>query len=176
MPEINTKPNIRKKGFSLPEMLVYVAILSLLLIVIVSLLSGIASSQKRFRASKNIENAAIFGFDRIIREVRGAKSIETLGSSFGVNPGVLIVNTTDQIGSPKTVKFNQSSSNLEIWENGVLQGPITPKDARVTNLVFRNIATGNSQAVRVEMTIESGEGDAYKSENFYSTAILKDSY
>lgn len=158
------------------EIIVYITVLSLLLAVIVMLLSGIVNSQKRLKSTKDIENAALFGFDRMVREAREAKNVVTAGSQLGVHPGILILSGTDAGGSPRTVEFFLNGSTLRLRENGVDLGPLSPGRARVTNLVFRMITTPNSEAVRIEATVESGEGAHYKSEKFSSTAILRGSY
>lgn len=168
--------NKKSRGFSLPEMIVYVAILTLLLVVIVSMLSNLTSSQRQLKASKNIENSAIFGFDRMVRETRDARSIDTVSSIFGINPGSLSLLTTDTLGNSKTLRFYLLGNSLRVSENGADQGPLTPADARVTSLIFRQITTANSSAVKIEMTVESGAGDFLKSEEFSTTAVLRGSY
>jgi type II secretory pathway pseudopilin PulG len=164
------------KGFSLAEMIIYIAILSLLLVVIVMLLSGIANSQRRLKSSRSVENSAIFGLDRIVREARDAQSIDTLTSQFGTHPGVLRLSGKDEFGQARMVEFYLNGNTLRLKENDIDRGPLTPEDARITNLVFYSMPTGNSWGIRVEMTIESGQGSALRFEEFSSTAILRGSY
>jgi len=166
----------KNDGFSLVEMLIYIAILSFLLVIIINLLSGLLTSQRNLKSAKNIENSGIYGFERMVREIRDAKNIDTSNSQLNTNPGVLVLNTTDENNVDRTVEFFVSNETLHIKENGVDLGPLTPKNASVTNLIFRSVDTANSEAVKIEFTAESGSGQFYKQGNFYSTAILRSSY
>ncbi|TAL49353.1 hypothetical protein EPN83_01225 [Patescibacteria group bacterium] len=170
-----TRRRSSTSGLSLVETLVYIGILTLILGVVVALLSGLGGSQRRLKASKQVENSAIFGFERMIREIRRAKSINP-ASVLGTNPGVLVLDTTDLGGAPRTVEFSVSGSILRVKESGIDLGPLTPSQARVTSLVFSLLSTPNSAALKVEMTVEAGSGPSLASRNFYGTAILRNSY
>jgi len=164
-----------KKGFSLVEMLIYIAILVLMLFVIVNILQTMVSSQRTLKTSKALENSGIFSLERMVREIRNAENVNTLQSALGNNPGVLVLSGTDEDGNPRTVKFLISGGLLTVEENGVSEGALTQVGTNITSLIFNHIITDNSEAVRIQMTVESGTGSNYRSENFYSTAVLRDS-
>lgn len=161
------------EGFSLIEMLVYISILVFMLAVIMDITISMVRSERVIRASRNVENSASITLERFVREVRQADSINTTSSVFGSNPGVLVLQGTDTLGNPRTVEFYVSSETLLLKENGLDLGALTQADARVTNLVFSHFLGSNSEGVRIEVTIESGEGPHYRSENFYASAILR---
>ncbi len=166
---------MQKRGFSLVEMLVYIAILVLMLFVIINILSVILTSQRSLKTSKAIENSGIFSLERMVREIRHAESINTLQSSFGVSPGVLVLNGTDTNGNVRIIKFFVSGGRLTIEENGSPAGALTQTGTNITNLIFSHIITDNSEAIRIRLTIESGIGENYRIDNFYSTAVLRGS-
>ncbi len=165
-----------KKGVSLLEMIVYITILSFLVAVIVSLLSGIMTSEKRFVASKNIQISMVTALDRLTREIRQAESVNVSGSTLNTSPGILSLNTTDDSGTAKTILFSLNGGVMHVVENSVDQGPITERTVQITSLIFNHITASSSNAVRIRMTAESGQGQAYKSETFYSTIVLRGSY
>jgi hypothetical protein len=125
-----------------------------------------------------IESSAVASVSRMMTEIRNAESVDP-SSTFGTNlvgtSGYLRLNTG--VATPALVKFYvNGSSSLAVDEDGVYSGPLTSTDARVKSLIFRSISTANSQAVKIELEIESGSSTNYKSKKFYDTAILRGSY
>ncbi len=161
------------KGFSVLEMLIYIAILVLMLSVIMNIVISVTRSGRIIKSLRNIENSAVLGLERIGRETRQAESVDLVSSILGVSPGQLVLKGTDALGNPRTIKFYLSSGALMFSENGVEVGALTQIEARVSNLVFRLFSGPNSQGIRTEMTIESGTSTHYRSDNFYSSAILR---
>lgn len=162
-------------GFSLIEMLFYVALLSLALVGLFETLIAITRSYGSLKNTMTIEREASTLLERILRESRNANEIDT-SSILSVNPGKLILSTTSATGTPRTVEFSMNDGKLVYKENGNLIGNLTSGRTLVTNLIFKGIATGRSSGVKVDMTIESGSGQTKKTENFYATAVLRDSY
>lgn len=164
-----------QKGFSLPEILIYIAILVFLLSSVMTILFSIAKSQRAFNASKSVEGSALLAMERVTREVRFAQSVDTASSTLGVNPSVLVLDGTDINGDPRSIRFSISNGALILEENGINQGGLTKEDSRVTNLVFTLIISTSSRAIKTDITIESGTSTSYRSGNFYSTTILRGS-
>ena len=63
-----------------------------------------------------------------------------------------------------------------LQRNGADVGPLSVSAAVVSSLVFRSISTSTSQAIKIELTVESGASTAYFTKNFYETATLRGSY
>ncbi|MHB0978357.1 MAG: prepilin-type N-terminal cleavage/methylation domain-containing protein [Minisyncoccota bacterium] len=165
---------INKKGFSIMEMLIYLAILALMLWVIANILNSMIQTERVASSSKVVENAAIFGLERIVREVRDASAVES-SSVLDLNPGVLVLSGTDTNGGAKTIEFFINLGALHIKENGIDKGALTESKATVTDLVFSVLSNPNSKSVKTVMTVESGTSTTYKKETFYSTTILRGS-
>ena len=155
-------------GFSLIEMIIYVAILVLMLAVVVEVVLSVARNDRIISAVKVIENSAITTNERIGREIREAESVASTTSIFNTHPGKLILTQ----GST-TTEFYLSNNRIYLKENGVVMGALTEADARATSLIFRYYATSTSERVRVEMTIEAGTSTHYRVENFYSSAVTR---
>ncbi|MBX4200411.1 hypothetical protein KW790_03065 [Candidatus Parcubacteria bacterium] len=165
-----------KRGFSLVEMVLYVAILVLMMTVIINIFLSLSRTQRSMKSARTIQNSGIFALNRMAEETRGGLFVKTASSTFNVSPGVLVLNTIDASGNPKTVEFSLSNGVLRLKDNGVDQGALTQLDSRVTNLIFSLITSSSSQAVRTQMTVESGTSTWYKSKKFYSTVIIRGSY
>jgi len=164
------------KGLSLVETLIYVSIISVILVVIINALYSLSKSYRTIRSTVAIESSAVTSLDRIVREIHNALSVDDAQSTLNTSPGVLTLNTKDDDGVNLTVQFFVTNQVVHIRENGVDIGPLSDSYARVTNLVFRSITTSQSRAIKIEMTIESGQDTSYKSKKFYSTAVLRGSY
>jgi len=148
----------------------------MLVAVVGGTLLSLARTYRSIAAEQAIESAAIAALDRLSREARNATSVDVGGSVLGTSPGQLSLNTKDPDGAPEVVQFFLEDKSLHVREAGVDQGSLTPAAARVTNLIFRTIATGESKAVKIDMTIESGTSSAYHVRSFYDTSILRPSY
>lgn len=156
------------------EMLFYIALLTLLLLVVVNSLILMVTSYRHIKASEVIESSAITAMDRMMVEIRNAKSVDVTNSVFNSSAGVLTLNTSS--GSPAQIKFDGSTSTLAVYEDGVYSGPLFSADGRVKSLTFRSISTTTSAAIKIEMEIESGTSTSYNSKKFYDTGILRGSY
>ncbi len=169
-------PAKNERGVTLIEMLAYTFILSLLVGVVIYTLITMNSLYRSIKSSAGIRSVAHVALERMVREIRGASSIDTTQSTFNSSPGQITLNTTDDSGASTTVQFFMTGQTPHIKEAGLDIGPLSPTGVRVTSLIFRRITTAKSEATRIEMIIENGEGKNYKSASFYSTAVLRGSY
>ena len=160
------------KGFSLMEVLVYIAILAIMLVVITNATISIVSSARVVKVSKSIGTSAIISLERITREVRGASSVSTSSSVLDSNPGKLVLSSFDSSGNPRTIEFSLSTSTIRMKENNIDVGALSQGDARITYLVFHNF-TGTSSGIRIDTTIESGTSTYYRSAYFNTSAVLR---
>lgn len=164
-----------QSGHSIAEVVIYASILAILLIVIVNMLISISHSRGRLTSAQSLNTSALTVFDRLTREIRKSENVDTTLSVLGANPGQLVLEGEDENSDPQTVRFYLDNGILYIEEDGVRLGPLNQDNTYITDLVFDRSATSSVQLIRVQMTIESGSGDAYKSENFYTTTLLRQS-
>lgn len=115
--------------------------------------------------------------ERISREIRNASSIDVANSSLGSSPGVLQLNSVDELGNSQTVKFNVSGGELVISYNGVSIGNLLGNNISVSSLIFRRIGTtASGEAVKIELILQDNKSQDLKIENFYNTIVLRGSY
>ncbi len=163
-------------GFTLIELLLYTGILIMLVAVVGSTLLAFSKTYRSIASEQSIEQSAEGILGRMVREVRNAKTIDSSNSTLGTSPGVLSLNTTDATGNAETIGFFITGGILHLKKNGTDTGPLMPSAADVSNLVFRSISAGNTTAIKIELTLESGTSTAYRSRSFYETAVLRGSY
>lgn len=163
-----------KNGFSLVEIMVYLAIFTTLSILVINSFIVILSSFNTTNMNRKMLEAGTVTMERMSREIRQAKNIDMVNSF--LNTGVLQLNSTDSSGNSMTIKFINENSNLNLYKNDNLEGNLLGQNISVTNLIFSRIATAESEAVRVIMTLQYSVGNNIKSENFYDTIVLRGGY
>jgi hypothetical protein len=97
-------------------------------------------------------------FDRLVNEIRHAKSIDTTSSVFDTNLAL-------SVNEGKILRLIMSSSTLSPTEFDVLGGivrirqgagatatPLSASSTEVTSLIFRNYSSKKARAIGVEMT------------------------
>lgn len=174
---IGNKKNIYGKnkfcfGFTLVEMLIYIALMTLITLVMVQSFILVLKANRTSITEVNIRNSGYSAMEGMLREIYASDGIYTTSA------GVLQMT---QSGGTNNVKFATSSSNILNFYEGAsnpptLVGPLTSKDIVVKSLIFTPIYTGKSSAVRIQMQLSTTVNGITKTEWFYSTAILRGSY
>jgi len=151
---------MKNKGFTLVETLVYAALFVILLGAIINSTFLLSTSYRHVKDVKNAQMSALVAMDRISREIRQASTINGAGTSYNIPSGSLLLDTG--------AEFFLADGKIMMEQNNVSQGALTTNNVQVGTLMFRRIDTGNSQGVKIEMTIEN--------KNFYNTVMLRGSY
>lgn len=168
--------NKKNSGFSLVEILVYIAIFAALSVVIINSFSVIVASFNSTRTSRDLLEGGNTSFERITREIRLANSVDSANSVLGSTPGTLQMNSTNSGGSARIVKIILESGAVNLYEDGTLTGNLLGSNVQATSLIFRKITTTAGTAVKVEMTLQDQRGKDHRSEKFYDTVILRGDY
>ncbi|MBI2097384.1 MAG: hypothetical protein HYT46_00385 [Candidatus Vogelbacteria bacterium] len=165
-----------KSGYTLLEAIIYIAILAGLSVLFINLLFTMVRAYTQFQLERNLTSSAALGLERLVRETRQATSANSLASTFNTNPGKLVLNTVDSGGLPTTVEFFLTGSTLMVKAGSGQAASTTAKNVNVDNLIFRQISTVNSSAIKIEMTLTAHRGATARTGKFYSTAVLRGSY
>lgn len=164
---IKTRQN-KKSGFSLIESLIYIAILSVMSVVVVSVFVITAKSYSNLKTSRNINNSVITSLERITRAIKSADDVVVAESVFDTHPGKLVLQS-----NATTTEFYLSNETLRVKENTVDIGPLTQQESSIDNLVFKLLDNGTTKAIRIEMTMSITYKDIIKNKKFYTTAVLR---
>lgn len=165
-----------ERGFTLVEMLVYVAMLAILSVLAIQTTLSMTRAFADLRVSRDLNSSATALFERITRDVRGAYDVDEAQSTLGANPGRLMLGTKDAAGANTTIEYYVENGLVKISEGGVAQGAIMTTSTSVTSFVVREISNLNTDAVKVEATITATRGDITKTRNFYTTVVLRGTY
>lgn len=177
MKHFNKKTRISwTQGFTLVEMVIYIAFFSLLSSLAVGATILVMKSFYSLRLAQSVNESATVSIERLSREIRNAYDVDTTQSTLGTNPGRLMLKTKDANGVNTTMEFYVDGFNqLGLKEGGVDRGSLLTRSATLTNLVFRLITTTNSKAIKIEATIQDSRATTTQAANFYDTIVLRGS-
>ncbi len=166
----------RNTGFTLVEMIIYIAFFALLSSLAVNATLVVMRSFYSLRLTQSINESATTALERMSREIRNAYDYDITQSLFSVNPGQLTLKTKDAMGANTTVRFYLSSGNqLILNQAGADQGSLVTKNVTLTKLIFRPITTTNSKAIKIEATFQDTRELTTQTVNFYDTIVLRGS-
>ena len=155
------------KGYSLVETIVYLAIFTVMSIVVINSFIIILSSFNTTNMNRRLLESGMTSMERLSREIRQASSVNASSTST-----MLILNDS----GTATTEFVNENGSLNLYKNGNLEGNLLGSKLTITSLNFNHITTTKSEAVRVRMTLQYLNGKTTKSANFYDTIILRGSY
>jgi len=166
----------KQHGFSLIEIVVYVALFSTLSAVAMASLFASIKSFNELRISRDINDSSVTIMERLTRDIKSATAIDYANSTFSATPGRLTLSTRNASGTALTVEYYVATSTLRIKENGVDVGSLMSAKTRVSGLVFRQINLGNTIGIKTELHLTSSRGSVSDVDHFYNTSILRGSY
>lgn len=156
-------------GFVLLEMLFYITLVAVLSFAVINSLITMTKSFKETSIQADFVQSGNI-MERMSREIKQAHSIYSISTSD------LKLNTEDELGNDKTIRFYLSGSNLQLFENDVLTGNLNSSTIQVTALSFTQITTTVGKAIKVTMSVRSTKDITARIENFYSTVVLRGDY
>ncbi|HEY4483038.1 MAG TPA: hypothetical protein VI953_02585 [Candidatus Paceibacterota bacterium] len=162
---------IKTRGFTIPELLVYAAIMGFVTAFVIGGMLSLNKSVVVSRASRDVNISAATALERMVRELKDASGVVEVASVLGVNPGVLTITTTNASTTGGTMKFSLSGGQIMLTTNAT--SSLTAGSVNVSRLVFYNATSTNSSAVRIEMTVLS---TSTQNRYYYDTAVLRESY
>ena len=167
---MNLIKNNFKKGVSIVETVIYVAIFTVMSIVVINSFLVIISSLSVIRMNHELLDSGSISMERISREIRNAKNIDLVNTPS--NGTVLQIKNTDNI----YIKFSKDGDNLNLYEGGTLVDNLLTENIKLNSISFTPISTTSSEGVKIQMTLEYSRGRLNKIENFYDTVVLRGGY
>ncbi len=156
-------------GMTLIETLVAIAIMSLLILSVVSLLTSTAKSEKRNRVLTEVEYQASAIIYEIAQSVRNASAITD--PIVGATSTSLVLTMTSIPNEDPTV-FSTSTTEILVSKGGGVNISLSSGTVEVTNLIFENITAPSTKgAVRINLSIR-GANPNNKPELEYSTSRI----
>lgn len=160
-------------GFSIIEIIIYLAIFTIISVVVINSFIVVLSSFSNARTNQDLLNSGSISMDRISHEIRQAKNIDIVNSTLNSNSGVLRLNDMD---GTSYVQIEKNGNALDLYSNGVLVGNLLSQNIYLNKIIFNRISTANSEAVKIEMELQDSRSKTGKTETLYNTIILRGGY
>lgn len=161
----------KQAGYSLLELVIYIAFFIMLSILIVRSLVSVMRTYKSASDFRSLQNNGELIMERITREIRLGNSVST--SSCPTLSDNMTLNSKDESGESQIVKFNLSNEGDVILTNtdGVAAA-ISTAEVTVSTLSFCTFTTGESQGVKSHVVLVTKSVNPVTAD-FYSTILLR---
>jgi Tfp pilus assembly protein PilW len=163
-------------GYSIVEIIIYIAVFSVLVTVVMNSFIVLTSFYNQNRTHHDLLENGNSVMERLSREIRKANSVRTGTSTFGTSPGVLDLENFVDVTTSTYVKFGSNNGTLDLYINNTNIGNLLAPNIEVESLIFRKITTTNSTAIKIELTLKDTKDAKNLVEKFYSTIILRGGY
>ena len=164
-----------QQGFTLVEMVLYVAICSVFLLSLSGLMSFLLESRVRSQAINEVNQQGTQVMYLITQTIRNGRSIQT--PAIGESSQTLSITTSNTLLNPTV--FSLSSTTMMIQEGGKAPVGLTNSRIAISSLVFQNVSSVSSieKIIRISFYIEyinkSGRGEYAFKKTFNGSAILR---
>lgn len=166
----------KTRGFTLVEMIVYIALLSVLSVVVINAVVTTTKTFADFRMTRSINESATTVVERMTRDIRMAYDIDQSESILSAHPGRLVLKTTDASGDATTTEFYIDNGRVRVTEGATDIGYLSGNNVTVDLLVFDFVSNAHTSAVTIRLQLSATQGSLSKTETFYTTTILRGSY
>lgn len=151
---------MNKKGFSLVEAILYVALVSIIVSAAVIFAWDIIFTNAKSSTYQSLSGALRFASDRISLEVRNSSGISAVSTSS------ITLSSQDSSRDPTVIDLDSGQIRVGQGASGTCTVstpcPLTPQGVTVTNLSFTDLSNSNSQNVHFTITGEIvGSGSQY---------------
>lgn len=145
---------MQQKGFTLLELILYIAIVSVVLLSFTTFALRFAHASAKARVVGEVEYNAKLVQDRMIDAIRHAEAVNDGASTFGSDPGVLSLDMVDAGEDPTVFSLTSDDGSFQVNIAGAGDVPITSDRVQITNLFFTDLTTDDELGViQVQYTV-----------------------
>jgi prepilin-type N-terminal cleavage/methylation domain-containing protein len=145
-----------KNGFTLVELLIYIAIIGMVMTTFVYFGMTIFDYRNKSNAAQEVQANERMALSLMSQKIRGAKDVNIASSTFNSDPGVLSLVMDDISKNPTIFSLTKADGSLQIAEGGTSTTTVTSKNVLITNLVFTNLTatSGIAEDIGINMTMQ----------------------
>ncbi len=170
------KVNLNRKGFTLIETIIYVAVIGGVLASFVVFSMSISNSRNKTYVVQEVQANARTAMNLITQKIRTANGVNISSSTFDTDPGILSLSMNSSTTNPTIISLTQDDGLLQIkeGEDGVLSA--VSNQVKVTNLVFTNLtASSTKENIGINLTVEynSDSVEFTHAQSLQTTASLR---
>ena len=147
----------RVSGFTLIELIIYIAILGTILLSFISFGLNVMGTRSKVSAVEEVQANGRSILALVSQHIRDATGVNTSASIFGdnVNGGVLSLMMSDvPTKNPTVFRLDAATRQLQIQEGTADPVVITSPQVQVTDLIFTNLtSTGSRANIGIKLTL-----------------------
>ncbi|OGH86237.1 MAG: hypothetical protein A2493_00820 [Candidatus Magasanikbacteria bacterium RIFOXYC12_FULL_33_11] len=160
---------LNKKGFTIIETLIYVAIVALVSTGLMKFSISITNTRNKVYVVQEVHANMRDALTFIEKKIQEANGINTGSSTFDTDPGVLSLSMASSTLNPTIISLSSDDGILQITEGTSDPIYITTGEVRVSDLQFSDISLGSiSKTISFSLTIDYNSG-TYSSQDFKFT-------
>lgn len=145
----------KKKGFTLIETLIYVAIISLIMGAFISYSISITNLRNKTYVMQEVQANARMAMEVISNYLRIADAVNMTSSTFDIDPGVLSLSMVSSTLNPVVFLLDQDDGVLQMSVGGGEPNNLTSDEVKVTELTFFNFSgSSNKENIGISITVE----------------------
>lgn len=151
-------PRIRENGFSLLEIVIYIALLAVISVFLTQSVLSLATAYRKAQAERDVLAAGRTAMETISREVQRAKSVYQPTSVFAADAGQLSLETPlDPMSGESAAYADFYVDNGRLYEKreGADALPLTPESVNVAKFYVERIPAGSRESARITLEIVS---------------------
>ncbi len=146
---------MNRKGFTLVETLIYIAIIGGIIGTFISFSLNISNARNKTYSQEEVQANARVAINLITQKIQSASSVSTTQSVFDTNPGVLYLTMASSTLSPTIINLSGVNGGLQIKEGSASTTTITTGRVQVSNLVFTNLsASSTRENIGINLTVQ----------------------
>jgi Tfp pilus assembly protein PilW len=152
------------RGFTLIEMLLYVAASSFFLLTIVTFFSFVISTQSKNQMVQEVNQQGVFIIEHLTQAIRKASDSNT--PAYGASSSLLSLSTNSSSTNPTV--FYVSNGVMYVQEGTSTSVALSNTKVSIKNLSFLNTSASTTQSgtIQVQFTISTA-GASSSQEHFY---------
>lgn len=144
------------QGFTLIEMIIYIAVVAVLLTLLAGSVVNILRVRAKNQAASHVQYNARLMLDRLSEASRHAEAVNIGTSTFGSDPGVLSFDMVDLLDDPTVFSLTSDDGAFQVSIAGAAAEQVTTDDVSVTNFTLTNLtSTEDLGIIQVEFTVET---------------------
>gem|GEM_PF-1382618 len=143
----NLKPNKRKDGATLVEVLVYLALFAMIFVTFIRLFWYVSENNQRATYRGELDRSSMFVFEHLNTVVDNASSINDELSSFATEEGVLSM----QVNGAE-VSYSLANGVL-FYQSGGVATPITSEKYGVERFYLEQVLNSSDELIGVRVTL-----------------------
>ena len=146
---------MNKRGFTLIETLIYVAILALVSTGLMKFSISITNTRNKVYVVQEVHANMRDALTLITKKIQQANGINIGASTLDADPGVLSLAMSSVDINPTIISLNQDDGRLQITEGSSDPIYITTDEVKVTDLQFSNLSLGSTpKTIQFSLTID----------------------